>query len=274
MAWAARTVAPAGEVDLRAARGPAHRLPEPRPRVARRAGARRRRHVPGASRRQHEQPGRPRHLVHTPRQGGGGVVERVSHPRVVDARPRRGHQHVTDVALSERRAARGDVRDRAADRPRRAPSRVRSGGAAPAQPGPGHGAAVSQPARPGLRQRRLRGGSGSGRGTRRLGRVRGAPGRGAPPRPVPRDRPGQLHRAEYRRAARARRDHGRARWQDRRGDRHAVGRAGPRDQLRPARRRMVRRGRRAGEDHRRRHRRGAGSAAARIPAARCVWGRW
>ena len=64
------------------------------------------------------------------------------------------------------------------DRPRRAPSRLRPGGAAPAQPGAGDRDAVSQPARSGLRQRRLRGGAGPRGGPRRLGGVRGAPGRG------------------------------------------------------------------------------------------------
>ena len=54
---------PAGQVDVRPARGVPDRLPRPRPRVAGGAGARRRRAVPRAARRQHEQCRRTRGLL-------------------------------------------------------------------------------------------------------------------------------------------------------------------------------------------------------------------
>ena len=112
------------------------------------------------------------------------------------------------------------------------------------EPGAGRRDAVSQPARHDLRQRRLR--VGDGRGGRRagLGRVRRrraeAPARGRrrgigianyieTSTGAPRERAEITVRS------------GRA---DRRRHRHAVERAGPRDELRPARRRMVRRGHR------------------------------
>ena len=77
-----------------------------------------------------------------------------------------------------------------------------------------------------------RGGAGPRGGARRLGGVRGAPGRGAPARPLSRHRRRQLHRAQYRRSARARAHHGAARGPGRRGARHAVVRPGTRDELR------------------------------------------
>ena len=63
VAWAARRARPAGEVDGHAARGIPGGLPGSRPGLARRAGARRGRDVPGLPRRQHQQHRRPRRLV-------------------------------------------------------------------------------------------------------------------------------------------------------------------------------------------------------------------
>ena len=62
---------PAREVDGRAARGIPRRLPGPRSRGARRAGARCRRDLPRLSRRQHQQHRRPRRLVPPAQQGHG-----------------------------------------------------------------------------------------------------------------------------------------------------------------------------------------------------------
>ena len=61
---------------------------------------------------------------------------------------------------------------------------------------------------------------------------------------------------------------------DRRGDRHALRRAGPRDELRPAHRRVVRRraGRRCASSPGTRT--WLPSAAARTPGAPCAWARW
>ena len=83
---------------------------------------------------------------------------------------------------------------------------------------------------------------------RRLGRLRGTPqGRAASAASSRGIGARQLHRDDQRRAARARRDHGAAGRARRAGDRHAVERAGPRDQLRAARRRMARRAVRGGQ---------------------------
>ncbi len=77
---------------------------------------------------------------------------------------------------------------------------------------------------------------------------------GQAPGALSRHRPRQLHRDRHRRPARARAHHGAARGADRRGDRHAVGRPGPRDELRPAHRRVVRRGAGSRAPRHRRHR--------------------
>ena len=111
---------PAGEVDLRARGILPQRLPGPRPRGAGRAGARRRRQFPGAARRQHQQCRRPHRELRRAGQGRRADVERLQDPGRAFPRPRGADQHAADQFLSQRRPARGDVRDRAADRPRRA----------------------------------------------------------------------------------------------------------------------------------------------------------
>ena len=167
--------------------------------VARRAGARRRRRVPRLSRRQHQQRRRPRRLVPPAQQGHGDRDHGVPRARRGDARARRRHQHLADHAVPQRGTAGGDVRHGAADRPRRPPARLRSPGAAPAKPRAGRARCrTGTRLGAGLRQRRLSGGAGSRGGARGLGGVRGAPGRGAPARPLSRDRRGQLHRAQHR----------------------------------------------------------------------------
>ena len=129
----------------------------------------------------------------------------------------------------------------------------RAGAAAP-QPGADRRDAVHQPVRDRLRQRRLRGGPGPRGDPGRLGRLRGAAPRGPRARALPRHRPRQLHRDRHRRAARARAHHGAAGGADRRGDRHPRGRPGPRDELRPARRRVAGLCARPGAPDQRRHR--------------------
>jgi len=72
-----------------------------------------------------------------------------------------------------------------------------------AQPRAGDRHAVQESDGPGLRQRRLPGRVRSGGRARRLEGIRGAARRGAPARPLPRHRRGQLHRAQHRLSARA-----------------------------------------------------------------------
>ena len=126
----------------------------------------------------------------------------VSYP----ARRRGGDQHDAEFRLSQRRAAGSRVRPRTADRHRLPPPWLRPARFAPAQPGAARGDAVPQPAGPRLRQRRLSGLAAPRRRACRLDRVCGAPGRSDGARPVSRDRRRGFGRAEYRRAARARRD--------------------------------------------------------------------
>ena len=61
--------------------------------------------------------------------------QRLRHSGDLHGRAGRVHQHRADRCLSRRRQARGELHDRAADRRSRAPIRLRSDRAAPAQPG-------------------------------------------------------------------------------------------------------------------------------------------
>ena len=88
-------------------------------------------------------------------------------------------QHQRHRALSRRRPARGDLCHRAPDRRRGARIGLRPGRIAPPQPDPGRGDAVQDRARPQLRLRRFPRQPGEGAGARRLGRLPGAPRRGA-----------------------------------------------------------------------------------------------
>ena len=249
---------PAGEMDLRAERILPHRLPGPRPRRAGGAGARRGRHLPRPARTQPQQPRRLRRLA-------GVVAERrrsddrgVPHPHRLRARARRGDQHGADHALSQRRAAGGDLRAGTADRPGRGGTRLRPGGAAPAQPDPAAGAALRQPARSHLRQRRLPGGDGPHPRRGRLGRLPGPPRRRARTRPAARHRGRQLCRGDQRRPARTHRDHTPRRRHGGAGAGHHGFRPGPRHQLRPARHQLSRRAVRQRDLYRPRHGPGAG----------------
>ena len=170
----------------------------------------------------------------------------------------RRQQHHADAALPELRPAGGDVRDGAADRPGGAPMRARPGRDQAAQSAHRVRAAVHEPVRHGLRQRRLPSGDGSGAGIVRLARFRRPPRRGEKARQGSRDRARQLHRHRDRRSARARRGHGTAGRLRRRGDRHRLQRPGARDELRPAGDRMARRSVRARAAAHRRYRHGPG----------------
>ena len=77
-------------------------------------------------------------------------------------------QHGADQSVSQRRPARGDVRDRADHRRGGAAVRLRPHRPAPAQPHPAVGAALRQSARHDLRLRRLRQGDGPRAGAGRL----------------------------------------------------------------------------------------------------------
>ena len=155
----------------RAWRTSSYGLSESRPRVVRRAGARRRGNIPGLPRRECQQHRRARHLVHPARQGDWRLDQRVSRAGSGDARPGDAEPHDADHAVSSRRPARGNVRHRAHDRPRGPATWLRSPGAAPAQSRPGGGDAVPQSAGFALRQRRLRGRAGPRRGAGGLGRL-------------------------------------------------------------------------------------------------------
>ena len=93
-------------------------------------------------------------------QGRRADVERLQDPGRAFPRPRGADQHAADQFLSQRRPARGDVRDRAADRSRRHAMRLRPGVAAAAQSRAGAAALLRQSARADLRRRRLQEGDG------------------------------------------------------------------------------------------------------------------
>ena len=101
-------------------------------------------------------------------QGRRADVQRLQDPGGAFPRPRRHDQYAADQFLSQRRPARGDVRDRAADRSRRRPMRLRPRVAAAAQPRAGAAALLRQSARPHLRRRRLQEGDGRRARARRL----------------------------------------------------------------------------------------------------------
>ena len=154
------------------------------------------------------------------------------------------HQHRADRRLSRRRPARGDLHHRAADRRRRAPDRHRPGRAAPPQPDPARADAVHERdgARPttaatstSILDQALALADWNGlRGARgRIARTRGPPARSRA-RHVPRmDRRQRLRGARH--------GHRRRRRRDRDLLRDAGDGAGPRDDLRAARRRRLRR---------------------------------
>ena len=263
------TTRSAGQMDHRAPRVVPVRLPGARPRRRGRARARRRGQLPGDARLQPQQSRRPHHELLAAAEGRRDHVEHLPHAGRAFPRPRRGEQHLADAALPQRRAAGSDLCHRAADRSRRARARLRPRRDAPPQSRDQEGAAVQQSVRHGLRQRRLS----SAPWTRRCGsatgtvfRRRRAAARRA--RQIPRHRGRQLCRHRDRRAARKAEITVKPDGRSRARDRHRLARPGPRDELRPAHRRMARRADRASASSpatpialR--------SAAAPIPAAAC-----
>ncbi|TMH62222.1 MAG: xanthine dehydrogenase family protein molybdopterin-binding subunit [Betaproteobacteria bacterium] len=141
-----------------------------------------------------------------------------AHARGRPARARGAQQHHADLALSRRRTSRGDVRHRAPDRPRCPAPWLRPRGAPPPQPD--RILSVPEPARPGLRQRRLCGDAGARARTGAVVHVRRTAAPVTFARQAARHRHGQLHRAEYRPSARARRSRGPAGRPRRRRARH------------------------------------------------------
>ena len=111
-------------------------------------------------------------------------------------------QHAAHQSLSQRRPARGHVRDRAIDRACGRDPRLRPPRAATAQPDRSRCDALRQSARRHLRQRGLRARHGHGAGARRLGRLCATAGGGRAARQASRHRHRQLRRDHHRGAAR------------------------------------------------------------------------
>ena len=128
---------PAGQMGRRARRGFRQLGAGPRQPYRGAAGARPRRPVSGARRRDGRQSRRlsvdqrPGQLDQLASQRDG---RRLRDPGGVHGGARRLHQHGADRRLSRRRQARSQLPDRAAGRSCRAPAAARSGGVAPAQP--------------------------------------------------------------------------------------------------------------------------------------------
>ena len=202
---------PAGQMDRRAAGMLPQRLSGPRPHRRGRAGARRATAISSRLRGTNLSNVGAYTAHFTPLRKGLGIMSGVYRiPAIAFPRPRRAHQHAADHALSQRRPARGDLCDRAADRSRRRRARLRSGRAAPAQPHPAGGVPLHQRRRHHLRQRRIRERHGRGADARGLAGLRRAARGIAAARHAARHRHRQLHRGRRRRPARARRGHGRS----------------------------------------------------------------
>jgi aerobic carbon-monoxide dehydrogenase large subunit len=117
---------PPGQMDLRARRSVSFRLPGPRPDRRSRARARRSRQFPGAARVEPEQCRRLLGLARAALQRRVDHHQRLPVPRGVRPRARGALEYAPHDAVPQRGAARGDLRHRAAHRPRRAQARVRS----------------------------------------------------------------------------------------------------------------------------------------------------
>ncbi len=168
MVWAAKRVGRPVKWTCERSRGLRQRLPGPRPGDRGRARARRQGQVPGAARLGDLQRRRAQRHVRAAGQVLGVDDRGLSRAGGARARPRHALQHAADQSLPQRRPAGGDVRDRAADRFRRAAVRLRPHRSAPAQPRAAVGAALCQSARHDLRLGRLREGDGPRAGARRL----------------------------------------------------------------------------------------------------------
>ena len=136
--------------------------------------------------------GEVRRTAHLDLSGAGGA-----HPRA-----RGSHQHAADQSLSQRRAARGDLRHRAGDRHRGKTIRLRPHRSPPPQHHPAEGAALHHAARHDLRLRRLRQDHGPGAGAVGLEGIQQAQARVQAQQEAPRHRACQLSRNHQRLAAR------------------------------------------------------------------------
>ena len=182
--------------------------------------------LPRPARHQHEQCRRPRGDLRAAQQGPRAVHHRLPRAGRRGPRARGAQQHLAALRLPQRGPAPGDVRHGAADRPGRPPSRLRPGGAAPAQPGAAGRDAVHEPLRHRLRQRRLPGRA----GPRRSRSPTGPASRRAARRPAAAAATAASASPTTSRSPPARRASGRRSpcgpdGVDRRGHRHALGRA-------------------------------------------------
>ena len=243
---------PAGEMDLRAQRGVSQRLCRPRLPIESELALDADGTFLGSARHQHQQSRRLHRLLRAADQGYAAHDQPLPHAGD-GAGARCPEQHALDRALSQRRTARGHVRDRAPDRSRRPGARLRPprrcAGAISSRrrPIPTPSASPTTAAitcRPSTQVLKLADWDGF---ARRAGRDRGA-------RAAARHRARRLCRIAKRRAARARRGHGAAGRRGRDRDRHAVIGPGPCHQLRPARQRMAGRAARQGAPRHRRQR--------------------
>ncbi len=225
---------PAREVAVRAARGDHGRRARARRHQRGRPGPRCRRPVPGSPRPHRRQRRRLRVVGPEPH---GDVHEHRHRRRCLHdpGRPRPRHlrpgERESDRALSRRRPAGVDLRDRAAGRRRGPGARAGPGGAPPAEPHPGLGDAVPDGAQGDLRQRTVRAGHGQGRPDGRRHGIPGPPRGVAPPREAPWTRRGERHRAGRVASARVRRDPLRCQRRRDAPDGHEEPGAGPRDGL-------------------------------------------
>lgn len=239
---------PVGELPRRRTR--------PRPPDARRARSRRRREDPGTPGADDRQCRRlrarlgagPAHLLRPP------ALEPVPDPGRPLRDDERLHHHGAGPLVPRRGSPGGDLRHRAARRPRGAGARDRPGRAPPPEPPrPGRVPLRDADGRD-LRQRRLR--ARARRGARgRRGRSPRHSGRRVRRRALPRRRRRLLRRVDGRRVRERRRPRSPRRERDGLGG-HALARAGPRDDVRPDRRRRTGRAGRGDRRRRGRHRPG------------------
>ncbi len=239
-----------------------HRLPGPRPCRQGRAGARRARKISRDARLASEQYRLVRRFDRAAAQRAHHLHRHLSHPGSAFPRLRRAQQHHVHHALSQRRAAGDDVSHGAAVRSRRRQDRHRPRLDQAAQHHSAEEAAVHDRARHQIRQRRIRTGDGQGAVALGMEGVRPAPARVEEERQAARHRARQLHRMHHGLSARVVEDHRASRCARRRRGRgrhrHAVERAGARDELCAMRQRLARRAVRADQAHAGRHRHRAG----------------
>ena len=215
----------------RAQRGVLLRPIWPRPLKRRRAGARRRRQIPG---RAHAQYPEPRRADAAP--GAAGArrrrdQRRLCHSGRACAIAGGVHQHGADLDLSRRRPARGDVHHRAPDRHGGGRDGPRSGKTPAQEFHPAQNAALRESDDDALRQRRVRRQHDARAHHDRRRRVREAAARGQEARQAAGPGLRQFHRDGDRHSARARRGQGAPRGPRDHHDRHPAERPGPRDRV-------------------------------------------